>query len=42
LKEYEKYLPMIRDAFEKGNVRADHLAYLEDRIAGTLKRIRSG
>ena len=29
----EKYLPMMRDAFEKGNARADDLAYLEDRVA---------
>ena len=29
----EKYLPMMMEAFKKGNARADHLAYLEDRVA---------
>ncbi len=29
----EKYLPLLRDAVEKGRAEADELAYLEDRIA---------
>jgi len=29
----EKYLPMLRDAVEKGRAEGEYLAYLEDRIA---------
>ena len=33
LETQEKYLPMLRDAVQKGNARASDLALLEDRVA---------
>ena len=33
LQTQEKYLPMMRDAVEKGNARGERLALLEDRVA---------
>jgi len=33
LETQEKYLPMMREAVQKGNAKAQHLAFLEDRVA---------
>jgi len=33
LKTQEKYLPMMREAAQKGNASPNNLAYLEDRVA---------